>query len=246
MRYSINKGLFIIFLMIFIYLLSACNAGQIFGDPDVIFNDALSHFKEHEQIGLFGTSEAAATGYSFVEADTLYTVSDQQWVKVNAKINALEEQNARVTSDVLLSIEQLEKVDKNVTIDTEYSNADKIVIHLDIEEAELKAVIKQNLQRKLEQVEQRVAAGARHGKQHHLDSRKAVEKAEGKLIEMLSTLEVEAAYQMGVDSRTHVPQTLDVTTILKYKVQGMDKQDTLRGAYEFKVFDKDVLIPQNL
>lgn len=241
MRYSIKKGVLYILIIMFMLLHSACNAYQISGDPEVVLKDAFSHFNEHEQIGLFGTSEAVATGYTFVETDTLYTVSNHQWVKVNS----LEGQNEQVTSNMLLNIEQLQEVSKKVTFDAK-SDANKTVIHLDIGKSDLKTVIQQNLLRRLEQIEQKVITAAPYGKQHQLDTKKTVEQAKEQLQEMLNTLEVEAVYQLGVDPHTHVPLTLQVTTILNYEVQGTNKQDTLRGTYEFKVFDKEVVIPQNL
>jgi hypothetical protein len=243
MHNSIKKSGFLIIVFIFICINSACSMDQTFGDPDTILNDALSHLNEFEQIGLFGTSEAASTGYTFIETDTLYTEYNQQWVKVDA---TSKDKKDKVVSDMLLNMEELQKVKKQVTFDTARSNANITVINIDIEEEDIEAVIKRNLMRKLEQIEQSFVTKASFGEQHQLDKRNAVEQAGGKLKIMLNTLKVKAQYQMGVDLHTHAPLTLQVMTDLEYKIDGLDKQETIRGSYEFRVFDKDVVIPQTL
>jgi 6-pyruvoyl-tetrahydropterin synthase len=212
-------------------ILTACTNLETYDDPEQILNLTLEQMDENEQMALYGTTEASISGYALVEAVQM----DQ----------AAQDQDQQLASwNTLLNMKQLKQIKKEVTIEQDLSNENQVFLNIQIDSEAFAEVIKDNLLSNLEQIERTYLTGST---EERLAAKKnAIVQARGGLEEMLQHLSVQGVYQMGVERNTYSPQTLYVNTVLSYQLKGEEKQEKVTGSYEFGIFDKDVVIPQNL
>lgn len=151
-------------------------------------------------------------------------------------------------------LEQLERLNKTVTLSRDPENAEALLLEAQVAPDDAAALVRQELAEQRE----RIVSEARLAdfRQAYGLSPEETERLRGELEEaarqsgaqqeglLASLREAGMTYRLRLDRSTHLPRQLSIELALRYGSEERDHEETVRAEYEFRDYDKPVMIPQ--
>jgi hypothetical protein len=247
---------------------SSCSS--IEPDPDVTLSHALETLGAQSSFAFSGTEEVKIDGITvqkrnsvqgavaeqnrmYIQTDsgrgTVYNRSNEAWLPATAELGSIN--GLFANWNPLEKMEQLQALDKQVQVNRELSLVDNLVLDAEIDSGKVTEMVRKSIKNSLEgltsdRLEEFIQA-------EHLSesdaSRLRAELTEStrdsvsKLLEMSDNLAVRMNYRIWVERESSLPQRMSVQMLFNYKYENRDSEEAIAADYEFRDFDKPVMIP---
>jgi hypothetical protein len=267
------KGIFKLCRMTFLLgiIAAVASCSPIEPDPELTLDLALKTIDKQNSFAFSGTEEVQVDGitvqqrgavrgavaeqnrmYVQSESDegTVYKRKEEAWIPAASQLTSVT--GLFGNWNPLEKLEQLRALDKQVRINREMSLVNSLALDAEINSEEVTEWVKTSVRNRLESLTSDRLDSFIHTE--HLNEAEASQLREElakstkanatKLMAMSDTLSVRMNYRMWIEPESSLMQRMTVEMLLSYHYDNQDHHEAIFADYEFRDFDKKVIIPQ--
>jgi hypothetical protein len=196
-------------------------------------------------------SDGASLSSQSEDEGVIYTRTNGSWARESDHLSAVPGLFSRWNP--LEKIEMLGSMHKTAVYNHALTDLNIKVIDVEINPDEVTAQVKQDIELWLSEPisDKRLTEFAKTQRLSEWEANRIRAELEQEIIPyvdklraMSDSLQVQMNYRFWIDSKQELPQRMTIDMFLRFRYQEKDNEESVHAEYEFRDFDKPVLIPQ--
>jgi hypothetical protein len=181
----------------------------------------------------------------------IYSRTNGSWALESDRLSAVPGLFSRWNP--LEKIEMLNSMNKTAAYNQALTDFNIKVIDAEINSDEVTALVKRDMElwlnepiseERLTEFTQTQQLSEREAESVRSELEIGIRSYADKLRAMSDSLQVKMNYRLWIDNKQELPQKMTIDMYLRFRYQDRDNEESVHAEYEFRDFDKPVLIPQ--